>query len=181
MEERRFSVRRIVISGVLSAIAILLSLTPLGYIPVPTAAGAATTMHIPAIVGGVMGGWLVGGMIGLIFGLTSFVRAAIPLFKDPLVAILPRIFIGITTAFCYAGLKKINEYVALIVAAIVGTLTNTILVLGMATIRGYISLPVAAGITVTHGIPEAIVAAIITVAVVMAWKRVEAGRGKSTV
>ncbi|MBA7646153.1 hypothetical protein ES703_53915 [subsurface metagenome] len=165
----------------MSAIAILLSLTPLGYVPVPTAAGAATTMHIPAIVGGVMEGWLVGGMIGLIFGLTSFVRATVPLFKDPLVAILPRIFIGITTAFCYAGLKKINEYVALIVAAIVGTLTNTILVLGMATIRGYISAPVAAGIAITHGIPEVIVAAIITVAVVMAWKRVEAGRGKSTV
>ena len=102
-----------------------------------------------------------------------------PLFKDPLVAILPRIFIGITTYFTYAGLKKVNEYLALIVAAAVGTLTNTILVLGMAVIRGYIAAGVAGGIAVTHGIPEVIVAAIITVAVVVAWKRIETGRGEA--
>lgn len=180
MEERQLTVRRIVISGVLSAIAILLSLTPLGYVPVPTAAGHATTMYIPAIVGGIMEGWIVGGIIGLIFGLTSFIRATVPIFKDPLVAILPRIFIGITTALVYFGLKKINEYVAVIVSAIIGTLTNTLLVLGMAVIRGYISAPAAALIAVTHGIPEVIVAAIITVAVVMAWKRVETARGRPT-
>nr|MBC7244827.1 hypothetical protein [Chloroflexota bacterium] len=37
------------------------------------------------------------------------------------------------------------------------------------------------GIAVTHGIPEAIVAAIIVVAVVTAWKRIETGRGKAIV
>lgn len=181
MEATRLTVRRIVIAGVLGAIAILLSVTPIGYVPVPTAAGAATTMHIPAIIGGIMEGWLVGGIIGTIFGLTSFFRATVPLFKDPLVAILPRIFIGITTAFCYVGLKRFNEYLALIVAAVIGTFTNSILVLGMAVIRGYLSAPIALGILVTHGIPEAIVAAIITVAVVTAWKRVETGRGRAAI
>jgi uncharacterized membrane protein len=179
MEEKAFSVRKIVISGVLAAIAILLGTTGLGFIPVPTAAGNATIMHVPAIIGGIMEGWLVGGIIGTIFGLFSFIRATVPLFKDPLVAIFPRIFIGITTYFAYAGLKKVNEYLALIVAAAVGTLTNTILVLGMAVIRGYMAAGVALGVGVTHGIPEVIVAAIITVAVVVAWKRVETGRGEA--
>ncbi len=172
--ERVFTVRKIVISGILAAIAILLSMTPVGYVPVPTAAGHATTMHIPAIIGGIMEGWVVGGVIGLIFGLTSFFRATIPLFKDPLVAILPRIFIGITAAFCYAGLKRFNEHVALIAAATVGTLTNTVLVLTMATIRGYLAPAVSLSIGVIHGIPEIIVAVIITLAVMAAlspWRR----------
>lgn len=179
MEEKGFSVRKIVISGVLAAIAILLGVTRLGFIPVPTAAGNATIMHVPAIIGGVMEGWLVGGIIGTIFGLFSFLQATTPLFKDPLVAVLPRIFIGITTYFAYVGLKKVNEYLALIVAAAVGTLTNTILVLGMAVIRGYMAAGVAWTVGVTHGLPEVVVAAIITVAVVVAWKRIETGRGEA--
>jgi len=177
--EGGFNVRKIVISGVLAAIAILLGVTRLGFIPVPTAAGNATIMHVPAIIGGVMEGWIVGGVIGTIFGLFSFLQATVPLFKDPLVAILPRIFIGITAYFSYAALKNFNEYVALIVAAAVGTLTNTILVLGMAVIRGYMPAGVAWAVGLTHGIPEVIVACIITVAVVVAWKRIETGTGKS--
>jgi uncharacterized membrane protein len=150
---------------------------------VPTAAGNATIMHVPAIIGGVMEGWVVGGIIGTIFGIFSFLQATVPLFKDPLVAILPRICIGITAYLSYAGLKqvKVNEYLALIVAGVVGSLTNTTLVLGMAVIRQYLTAPVALGIGLTHGIPEAMVAAILVVAVVAAWKQVETGTGKSRV
>lgn len=175
------AIRKIVISGVLAAIAILLGVTRLGFIPVPTAAGNATIMHVPAIIGGIMEGGWVGAIIGLIFGLFSFVDATVPLFKDPLVAVLPRIFIGITAYLAYAGLKRWNEYIALIVAALVGSMTNTILVLGMAVVRNYMTAPVAAATAAINGIPEAIVAAIFTVAVVTAWKRVETGGGKSKV
>jgi uncharacterized membrane protein len=175
------STRKIVISGVLAAIAILLGVTRLGFIPVPTAAGNATIMHVPAIIGGIMEGWVVGGIIGTIFGIFSFLQATVPLFKDPLVAIFPRIFIGITAYFTYVGLKKVNEYLALIVAAVVGTFTNTILVLGMAVLRNYIPLPAALTVVAVNGIPEAIVAAIVVVAVVAAWKRIETGSGKSKV
>jgi len=176
-----FTVRKVVISGVLGAIAILLGVTRLGFIPVPTAAGNATIMHVPAILGGIMEGWVVGAVIGAIFGIFSFLNATVPLFKDPLVAILPRIFIGITAYFTYAALAKKNEYLALILAAAVGTLTNTILVLGMAVIRGYMALPVAISVAAVNGIPEVIVAAIVVVAVIVAWKRIETGTGKSKI
>ncbi len=46
------SVRRIVITAILSAISMLLGLTRLGYIPVPNLAGNATIMHVPVIIGG---------------------------------------------------------------------------------------------------------------------------------
>ena len=178
MEEKGFSVRKIVISGVLAAIAILLGVTRLGFIPVPNISGNATIMHVPAIIGGIMEGWLVGGIVGTIFGLFSFLQATTPLFKDPLVAILPRIFIGITAYFTYAGLKRVNEYLALIVAAVVGTLTNTVLVLGMAVIRGYLPMAAIPPI-IPQAIAEVIIAAIVTVAVVAAWKRIETGRGEA--
>jgi uncharacterized membrane protein len=60
----------------------------------------------------------------------------------------------------------------------VGTLTNTVLVLGMAVIRGYLPMEVIPTI-IPQAIAEVIIAAIITVAVVTAWKRVETGRGEA--
>ena len=168
--DTRLSVRRIVVAGLLAAVTILLGATRLGFIPTPTPAGDATIVHIPAILGGILEGSLVGGIIGLVFGLLSFIQVGAPMFKDPLISILPRIFVGITPALVYALLKRRNEIVAVILAAIVGTFTNTILVLGMAVLRGYIPAEVAIPIGLMHGTVEAIVAAIIVSAVIFAWK-----------
>ncbi|MHB1132278.1 MAG: ECF transporter S component [Chloroflexota bacterium] len=175
------STRKIVNAGVLAAIVILLGVTRIGFIPVPTPAGNMTFMHIPAIVGGVLEGTVVGWIIGTIFGIISFFQATVPLFKDPLVAILPRMFIGITAALTYAALRRSNEYVAVIAAGAIGTLTNTVLVLGMAVIRNYLTTEQAIGIAIGQGGPEAIAACIVTVAIVAAWKQVQTGVAKSKV
>lgn len=172
------TVRNIVIAGVLGAIAILLGVTRLGYIPVPTAAGNATIMHIPAIIGGIMQGPVVGFIVGLIFGISSFLNATVPLFKDPLVAILPRVFIGIVAWLVYVGIRRKSEYFAVAVAAFLGTLTNTVLVLTMAVLRNYLTAEVAWGVGLTNGIPEAIVGTIVTLAVVLAWKQI--GKAKKS-
>ncbi|MBN1221095.1 MAG: ECF transporter S component [Anaerolineae bacterium] len=172
--------RKIVITGVLAAIAILLGITRLGFIPVPNISGNATIMHVPAIIGGVMEGPVVGLLVGLIFGIFSWLQATNPMFADPIVAVLPRLFIGVTAYYSYALFKNWNEYVALVVAAVVGTLTNTILVLGAIVLRGY--LPVEALIPIIpQAIAEVIIAVVITVTVVMAWKRLEKGSGKSSI
>ena len=52
----KLQTKKIVLAGVLGAISIILSVTPIGLIPVPNLSGSATTMHIPAIVGGIIGG-----------------------------------------------------------------------------------------------------------------------------
>jgi uncharacterized membrane protein len=173
-------VRKIVITGVLAAIAILLGVTRLGFIPVPNLSGNATIMHVPAIIGGVMQGPVVGLLVGAIFGIFSWLQATIPLFADPLVSVLPRLFIGVTAYYSYAATKRSNEYAALIVAGIVGTLTNTILVLGMAVLRGYLPMAAIPPI-IPQAIAEIIIAVIITVAVVTGWKRLERGKGGSSV
>lgn len=170
------SVRKIVVTGVLAAIAILLGVTRLGFIPVPNLSGNATIMHVPAIIGGVLEGSLVGSLIGGIFGLFSFLQATTPVFKNPIVAIVPRLLIGITAYYTYAGLKRWNEYAALIVAGVVGSLTNTVFVLGSAGFFGLIPWAAMPPIF-PQAIAEAIIAAIITVAVVAAWKGIESGAG----
>jgi len=174
-------VRRIVVTAMMVAITVLLGLLPVGgFIPFPTGVNA-TTLHIPAIIGGILEGWLVGGLVGLFFGLFSLIRAATPIFKDPLVAIIPRLFIGVTAYFAYAGLKRFNQLVAVGVGAAVGTATNTILVLGLAVLRGYMSIEVASGVALAHGIPEIIVAVVITVSVVAAWRQISTRRQGSSV
>ena len=173
-------IRKIVITGILAAIAILLGVTRLGFIPVPNLSGSATIMHVPAIIGGVMEGPLVGLLVGGIFGIFSWLQATVPFFKDPLVSIVPRLFIGVTAYYSYALARKQNEYLALVVAGIVGTLTNTILVVGALVGFGYIPTEAVPAI-IPQAIAEVIIAVVITIAVVTGWKRIETGRGKSSV
>lgn len=173
-------VRKIVITGVLAAIAILLGVTRLGFIPVPNISGNATIMHVPAIIGGVMEGPIVGLLIGLIFGIFSWLQATSPLFADPIVAIPPRLFIGVFAYYGYVFVKRQNEYAALVVAGIVGTLTNTVLVVTALVARGHIPMEVVPTI-IPQAVAEVVIAVIITVAVVTGWKRIERGKGGSSV
>jgi uncharacterized membrane protein len=174
------SVRSIVITGILAAISILLGVTRIGYIPVPNLSGDATIMHVPVIIGAILEGPVVGTLVGAIFGITSMLQGGGTVFADPLVSVLPRLFIGVAAYYSYVALRGSNEYVAVIVSSIVGTLTNTILVVGMLIVRGY--LPAAAVPTIIpQVIAEVVIATIITLAVVTAWKNIDGGRKGSSV
>lgn len=67
---------------------------------------------IPVIVAGILEGPLVGGLVGLIFGLSSMMNALMRptpvsfIFLNPLIAVVPRILIGIVAAYCYKSLKN---------------------------------------------------------------------------
>lgn len=175
------SVRKMAITGMLAAISILLGSTPLGFIPIgPT---KATIMHLPVIIGSIMEGPLVGISIGMIFGVFSMIQAVMAptvtsfVFLNPLVAVLPRVLIGLTAYYSYKATKSSS------VSAAVGTLTNTIGVLGMiyliygarfAEALGQDKSKAASlilGIATANGIPEIIVAVLVVSAVVAAIKR----------
>ena len=75
----KLSVRQITLVGILGAMTVALGFMPVGgFIPVPTPAGSATTMHIPTILAGVFEGPVAGGIVGAIFGGFSFWRAQTP-------------------------------------------------------------------------------------------------------
>jgi uncharacterized membrane protein len=181
------STRSIVVAGVLIAVSAVLALTGLGYFPVPNVTSEATVMHVPAIIGGVLEGPVVGLLVGAVFGLNALLRfSGLPIFADQpawmpfVVLFLPRLFIGVAAWAAYVALRKTNEIVALGVAGVVGTLTNTVLVLGIAIAFGV--LPFAIIWTVwPQVIFESAVAALLTIAVVAAWKSIERGRGGSSV
>ncbi len=157
-----FSTRKIVVAGMLGAVAIILGATGLGFIPVPTPAAHATIMHVPAILGGVLEGPLVGLLIGLIFGVFSFTRASTPFFADPTIAILPRLFIGVIAFYVYRSLRKKNENAGFMAAGIAGTIVNTAGVLGLTVLRGYLPAEAAIFTAGVQGIPEMIIAGLLT-------------------
>lgn len=159
---------RIVTAGVLVAITILMGVVPgLGFIPVPNVTANATIEHVPTILGGVLEGPIVGMVTGFFFGLVSFLRSPTPIFKDPLVAFVPRILIGLTSWLAFAALRWISRDLAAFVAGIVGAATNTFFVLTFAIWRGYLPLKIVPAI-LPQAIAEAIIAAILTTIVARA-------------
>ena len=174
-------VRRIVITGILSAIIILQSLVQvLGYPPIPIPPGNATTVQIPVIIGAVLEGPLVGLILGFIFGLSSFLLDTSGLFKNPFIAILPRMFIGLAAYAVYVLARRWNELFGLAAAGVAGALTNSILVVGTLIAFKLLTAAVIPLLTPVIVI-EAVLAAIVTVAVVAALHRVEVGGGGSSV
>jgi uncharacterized membrane protein len=168
-------VRQIVIAGILGGIAIFLGYTRLGFIPVPNLAGSATIMHVPAILGGALEGPVVGTIVGGIFGIFSFIQAEVPFFRDPLVSVLPRLFIGVLAWAVFVGLRNRSVDLAAAAAGVLGSLANTVGVLGMAVLLGY--LPLAAVVPIVpQAIAEAILAAVVTVVVVRGVMLYRSGR-----
>ena len=171
----RLGVRQIVVAGILGGIAIFLGATQLGFIPVPNLSGNATIMHVPAILGGALEGPVVGVIAGAIFGIFSFVQAEVPFFRDPLVSILPRLFIGVVAWIVFVSLRGWSVDLAAAAAGVLGSLSNTVGVVGMALLLGY--LPLAAVVPILpQAIAEAIIAAVVTVVVVRGVLLVRSGQ-----
>lgn len=176
---KKIDVKKMAVVGILSAISIVLSLTPIGNIPI--GALNITTMHIPVIIGAILEGPVVGIIIGLIFGGTSLIRAlTMPtltnfVLLNPLVSILPRVLIGIVAYYVFKIVLKASKKVSIAswVSGITASLVNTIGVLGMiyllyadmyaqafAEMTGEafkVASVILLGTFFTNGIPEAIV------------------------
>ncbi|MBE6070603.1 MAG: ECF transporter S component [Clostridium butyricum] len=180
-----FSTKEITMIGMLSGISIFLGVTRLGFIPLGPI--NATIMHIPVIIGAIVGGPVVGALVGLVFGLFSMYQAfTVPLptsfiFWNPLIAIVPRVLIGIVAYYLYNFLKNKfkNEKFSIGISSILATLTNTIGVMGLtyiiyldkyATALGVSKKAATVGILTIIGINgsiEAIISAIISVALIL--------------
>lgn len=122
-KSKSFNVRKMAVVGVLGALTAILGMTPIGLIPIgPT---KATILHIPVIIGAIIEGPVVGAFVGLIFGLFSVYSAITAptvlsfAFLNPLVSVLPRILIGITTYYVYKAIKNLGFKKTLIILNIV--------------------------------------------------------------
>lgn len=184
--------KSLALMGVLLAIEIILNFTPLGLIPLGFM--NATTLHIPVIIGAIFLGPIGGGILGAAFGVLSIITNTIrpnvtsfvfsPFitisntsgnFTSLIIALVPRILIGVVAYYVYKVVseKCKNKIIAYLLAAIAGSLTNTILVMGgiymffgqsYAAAKGLAFealFGIILGIVGINGVLEAIVAAIV--------------------
>lgn len=184
----RLQVRQLTTIGMLSAITVVLGTTGTGFVQLPIA--KATIMHIPVIIGAIVEGPAVGAFIGLMFGLSSILQNILApnilsyMFLNPLVSVLPRVLIGITTYYTYKLLSaKLNKSFSIAVGTAVGSFTNTVGVLGMiyllyaqeyANAKNIIINNLAKtllGVAGLNGTIEAIIAVIVVVPIVFAVVR----------
>lgn len=137
-------IRQMVISAMLSAIVAVLTFTPIGMIPLPPPLPSATTVHIPVLVAALVEGPIVGLIVGAVFGLCSLIRAwetgmvgLTLFFRNPVISVLPRLavpLIAFAAWFCWRKLVRQNavtDKIGVSLAAVIGTVTNTVLCLGL--------------------------------------------------
>jgi uncharacterized membrane protein len=181
----RKQTRKIVTTGLLAAIACLLGATHWGFIPW-VGGVSLTILQIPAIIAAILEGPLSGAIVGLVFGIFSMVQAAVApsgptdvWFTNPLLAVLPRLFIGPAAWAVYSLFKKLPA-LGLIFAGLAGSLTNTALVLGMIGFLGFLPWETLPPIFVANGIPEMIASAVITLAVIAAYWQLPSNKRKGS-
>lgn len=180
---------RTAILGILIAIIFVQSMVPfLGYIP--TGFINITIIHITVIVAAIVLGPKSGAIVGLVWGIGTVIRAFTSptsiidttVFTNPVVAVLPRVCVGLIAGFIYLWFKKhtSKKVLGMAIAAGVGSLVNTVLVLGLMRLM-YASTMAQAYATQTdllnkvllvivgtNGIPEMIVAIIVAPAIATA-------------
>ncbi|MFZ1690404.1 MAG: ECF transporter S component [Trichococcus flocculiformis] len=181
MQTQKNKTYRIAILGILSAFIIIQTFVPfLGNIPIPPL--NPTIIHITVIVAAFVLSTKDGMLVGLVWGLARMVKAytlpASPLdlllWTNPVIAVVPRVMVGLVAGLVFhAFLKRKQEKVGMVTAAVLGSLTNTVLVLGFIALfygNEYATalnvdpsnlLKVLAGIVATNGIGEAVAAGLI--------------------
>ena len=208
MTKQQARISNIVKLSLFAAIIVVLSMTPLGYVPLGVI--KATTIHIPVIVGSIMLGWKSGAVLGGLFGLTSLIVNTVtpsltsfvftPFYSlgethgnfwSLFVCFVPRILTGIIPYFVFKGIKKLfkTESGALTCAGFCGSMTNTLLVMNFIYVFFGQEWGAAKGIAenavygtilaviATNGIPEAIVASVITAVVGKTLFKILKGKG----
>ena len=200
--QRSKQVQGMAILAMFTGIIFLLTFTPLGLIDLPVI--KATILHVPVTIGSILLGPKKGAFLGGMFGLSSMIKNTLvpglssfvfsPFIPVPgldrgspwalFICFVPRILVGVTPWLVYTLIKtlfrKSNagiQTVGMVIAGIVGALTNTALVMGSIGVILTEAYAAAQGIpadavlgfilsiVAVNGIPEAIVAAVITPAV----------------
>lgn len=196
MNTKKHDTRWMVSVALMAAIIIVLANTPLGMIQLPII--KATTVHIPVILGAILLGPAAGAILGGVFGICSLVSntmaptllsfafspfmstTGIPgAIKAIWISVGCRILIGVVAGWLWILFEKVklNQIIALPIVGFVGSMVNTVTVMGSIYFlfaQQYaeakeVALTAVFGLvmgTVTaSGIPEAIAAAILVLAI----------------
>lgn len=208
MMTKKHDTRWMVSVALMAAIVIVLANTPLGMIQLPII--KATTVHIPVIIGAILLGPLAGGILGFVFGVCSLISNTMAptllsfafspflsttglsgALKAIWISVGCRILIGVVAGWLWILFQKLNmnrgllQIVSLSVTGFVGSMVNTIAVMGSIYLLFAKQYAEAKDVAVTavwglvmgtvtaSGIPEAIAAAVIVAVVTKVLLRVK--------
>lgn len=195
MKTKKHDTRWMVSVALMAAIVIVLANTPLGMIQLPVI--KATTVHIPVILGAILLGPSAGAILGGVFGICSLVSntmvptllsfafspfmstTGIPgALKAIWISVGCRVLIGLVSGWLWKLLErmKVNQSISLLLTGFVGSMVNTVTVMGsiyflfaqqyaqarevgVTAVWGLIM-----GTVTAAGIPEAIAAAVLVIA-----------------
>lgn len=137
---RNQKIRDLVYLSMLMAIILIIAFVPnIGLIRIGPI--SFTLIHIPVLVATIYLNKRLGVLTGAIFGISTMIVAytqitEIPftidfLFRDPLIAIVPRILFPFLTALLYENLKNYikDDYINVFISAVVGSFIHSVLVL----------------------------------------------------
>lgn len=135
--KKRSKTLRLATLAIMSAIIIVMSFTPLGYLKIGTV--EITFLTIPVVLGAIIMGPIDGAVLGAVFGLTSFIQCfgmspfgAMLLSINPIytfiTCLIPRILIGFIAGYVFKQFEKhnANRGVSYTVSSLLGVLTNTV-------------------------------------------------------
>ena len=194
MKTTKKDTRWMVSVALMAAIVVLLANTPLGMIQLPII--KATTVHIPVIIGAILLGPAAGAILGGVFGICSMVSNTIAptllsfafspflstdlpgIFKALWISTGCRILIGVAAGWLWIGFQKlkVSHWIALPVTGFLGSMVNTVAVMGSIYKLLAVQYAQAKNVAVTavygliegtilaSGIPEAIAAAVLVTA-----------------
>ena len=149
MKQKKQDTRWMASVALMAAIVIVLANTPLGMIQLPII--KATTVHIPVIIGAILLGPKAGAILGFVFGMCSLLSntmaptllsfafspflstTGIPgALKAIWVSVGCRMLIGIAAGWLWILLSKlkVNQTISLPVVGFVGSMVNTVAVMG---------------------------------------------------
>ena len=195
MKQKKQDTRWMASVALMAAIVIVLANTPLGMIQLPII--KATTVHIPVIIGAILLGPKAGAILGFVFGMCSLLSntmaptllsfafspflstTGIPgALKAIWVSVGCRMLIGIAAGWLWILLSKlkVNQTISLPVVGFVGSMVNTVAVMGSIYFLFAQQYAEAKEVAITavwglimgtitaSGIPEAIAAAVLSLA-----------------
>lgn len=185
----RTKLKRFTAASLLVGMVLLLGFTPIGLIPLGFI--NVTILCIPVIIGTLLMGLRTGLLLGFAFGTVSLINllgprpsalAAALLGASPALAVimcyLPRLLLPLAAHYAYHAFSVRNEKLGYVAGSIAGSLTNTVLYLGLMFVfyllTGLDAQKVAlliGGTGLVAGSAEAAVAAIVVPPIVTALKK----------
>lgn len=136
MDHQKERTARLTVISLMLAILIIQTFVPgIGYIPIGPV--QATIIHVTVIIGASLFGPQTGLILGASWGILRMIKAAIVpdimsvVFLNPLVSVMPRMLVGFISGWIAIYLDgKVKDRTKFIITGVIGSIVNTVTVLG---------------------------------------------------